>query len=134
MVLPDAFLRAGAVRLHRGGFVVVRTYLTGADTAFQVEGAGDRMPRERLRRDVGQEGGGVDVDGVAAWGPQDGDAGVHQALPQEARGGDAVLQIALQCQPHCEALLTTKAPGGAGAAERARQAVPAGDFEPGCNS
>ena len=82
----------------------MRTNLTGAHAAFQVESAGHRMSRERLRRDVGKEGGGINVDGVAAWGPQDGDARVHQALPQEACGGNAVLQVALQRQPDRQAL------------------------------
>ena len=42
-----------------------------------------------------------------AWPPgghRDRDAGFHQALPQEAGGGDAILQVALQRQADCQAL------------------------------
>ena len=109
------------------------TNLTGPDTAFQVEGAGDCMPRELLCWDVGQKSGGIDIDGMAARGPQDRDAGCHQALPQKACGGHAILQVALQRQQGRQALPTIRAHSGGGAAERARQAALAGNFKLGCN-
>ena len=111
----------------------MRTNLTGADAAFQVEGTGHCMPRELLCRYVGQEGRGIDVDGMAARGPQDGDAGVHQALSQKARGGNAILQVALQRQPDCQALPAVRAHSGRRVAEHARQTVVADNFKLGCN-
>ena len=65
---------------HAGG----RTNLTGADAAFQVEGARHCMPWEGCDRYVRQESRGIDVDGMAARRPQNGDPCPHQTLTKEA--------------------------------------------------
>jgi hypothetical protein len=49
--------------------------LDAPDAALAVEGDRERLGRELELRDVRQELPGVDVDGVAARGAHDGDAG-----------------------------------------------------------
>src|SRR5215831_1179759 len=67
----DASWDRQAHELHGGGWAVVaaehhRADLAGADAAGAVEAADYGLAGEVLRRDVGAEALGIDVDGVAA--------------------------------------------------------------------
>ncbi len=69
--------------------------LAAADPALVVEGDGQRLAGVVERRDVGEEGPGVEVDGVAADRPDDGHARLRQRLAEIGGAGDPVAQVVI---------------------------------------
>src|SRR3954451_11906326 len=72
-----------------------RPDLDGPDPRFTVELDNQRLSRQLQRADVGEEGGGVDVDRVAARRLHDGDAGAGDVLAQEGGRWNAIRQLTL---------------------------------------
>src|SRR5579871_6172266 len=58
-----------------------------------VELDGERLAGKLAAGDVGQHAAGIDIDGVAAWRLDDGDAMIGEVAAQIARGDDAVAEI-----------------------------------------
>ncbi len=70
-----------------------RTDLDSAYAAVEVEGAGKRLRRVLRGWDVREQGGGVEVDGVASGWPHDRDTGASRLVGQVGRGRRSVAKV-----------------------------------------